>query len=32
MFTPEGTSAIMGETYGQIDVFKNPIQNIANGV
>jgi methyl-coenzyme M reductase beta subunit len=32
MFTPEGTSAIMGETYGQIDVFKRPIQNIADGI
>ncbi|WAI01953.1 coenzyme-B sulfoethylthiotransferase subunit beta [Methanogenium organophilum] len=32
MFTPEGTSAIMGETYGQIDVFNKPIQNIADGV
>lgn len=32
MFTPEGTSAIMGETYGQIDVFNKPIQQIANGV
>jgi methyl-coenzyme M reductase beta subunit len=32
MFTPEGTSAIMGETYGKIDVFSKPIQQIANGV
>ena len=32
MFSPEGTSAIMGETYGKIDVFSKPIQQIANGV
>ena len=32
MFTPEGTSKIMGDTYGQIDVFSKPIQEIAKGV
>jgi len=32
MFTPEGTSKIMGETYGQIDVFSKPIHEIAKGV
>ncbi|WOF15334.1 coenzyme-B sulfoethylthiotransferase subunit beta [Methanoplanus sp. FWC-SCC4] len=32
MFTPEGTSKVMGETYGQIPEFNKPIQQIANGV
>jgi methyl-coenzyme M reductase beta subunit len=32
MFSPEGTSKIFGETYGQIDVFAKPIQEIAKGV
>ncbi|ADN37165.1 methyl-coenzyme M reductase, beta subunit [Methanolacinia petrolearia DSM 11571] len=32
MFTPEGTSAVMGQTYGQIPEFNKPIQQIANGV
>ena len=32
MFSPESTSKIMGETYGQIDVFNKPIHQIANGV
>jgi methyl-coenzyme M reductase beta subunit len=31
MFAPEGTSKIMGETYGKIDVFAKPIQEIAKG-
>ncbi|UUX91602.1 coenzyme-B sulfoethylthiotransferase subunit beta [Methanoplanus endosymbiosus] len=32
MFTPEGTSAVMGETYGQIPEFNKPMDQIANGV
>jgi methyl-coenzyme M reductase beta subunit len=32
MFSPEGTSKIMGETYGTIDVFHRPIQQISEGV
>jgi methyl-coenzyme M reductase beta subunit len=32
MFAPEGTSKMMGETYGKIDVFKKPIDQIAKGV
>jgi len=32
MFTPEGTSKIYGETYGQIKEFNKPIQEIAKGV
>ncbi|QSZ66674.1 coenzyme-B sulfoethylthiotransferase subunit beta [Methanofollis aquaemaris] len=32
MFSPEGSSKVMGETYGQIDVFKKPIDQIAEGV
>jgi methyl-coenzyme M reductase beta subunit len=32
MFSPESTSKIMGETYGQIDVFNKPMHQIANGV
>ncbi|MDD1725185.1 MAG: coenzyme-B sulfoethylthiotransferase subunit beta [Methanospirillum sp.] len=31
MFAPEGTSKVMGETYGKIDVFNKPIQLIAEG-
>jgi len=31
MFAPEGTSKIMGETYGTIDVFSKPIHKIAEG-
>ncbi len=31
MFAPEGTSRIMGETYGKIDVFNKPIDQIAEG-
>jgi methyl-coenzyme M reductase beta subunit len=31
MFSAESTSKIMGETYGQIDVFNKPINQIANG-
>jgi len=31
MFAPENTSKVMGETYGKIDVFNKPIQQIANG-
>ncbi len=29
MFAPEGTSKIMGETYGTMDVFRKPIHQIA---
>jgi methyl-coenzyme M reductase beta subunit len=32
MFTPESTSKVYGDTYGQVDVFNKPIQQIANGV
>jgi methyl-coenzyme M reductase beta subunit len=32
MFSPEGTSKIFGDTYGKVDVFSKPIQQIANGV
>ncbi|MBP2134005.1 methyl-coenzyme M reductase beta subunit [Methanomicrobium sp. W14] len=32
MFTPEGTSAVMGQTYGQIPEFNKPIQHIAKSV
>ncbi|MBR6497324.1 MAG: coenzyme-B sulfoethylthiotransferase subunit beta [Methanomicrobium sp.] len=32
MFTPEGTSAIMGETYGQIPEFSKPIDQIAKSI
>jgi len=32
MFTPEGTSKVMGETYGKIDVFNTPMAQIAKGV
>jgi methyl-coenzyme M reductase beta subunit len=31
MFAPEGTSKIMGDTYGTIDVFNKPIHQIAEG-
>ncbi|MDN7012062.1 coenzyme-B sulfoethylthiotransferase subunit beta [Methanoculleus sp. FWC-SCC3] len=31
MFSPESTSKIFAETYGQIDVFNKPIDQIANG-
>ncbi|MCA1916571.1 coenzyme-B sulfoethylthiotransferase subunit beta [Methanospirillum hungatei] len=31
MFAPEGTSKVMGETYGRIDVFNKPIHQIAEG-
>jgi methyl-coenzyme M reductase beta subunit len=29
MCAPEGTSKIMGETYGKMDVFSRPIHQIA---
>ncbi|RXE55792.1 methyl-coenzyme M reductase [Methanoculleus taiwanensis] len=32
MFSPESTSKIYADTYGKIDVFNKPIQQIANGV
>ena len=32
MFAPEGTSKIYADTYGQVDVFNKPIQQIAQGV
>ncbi|WP_298666789.1 coenzyme-B sulfoethylthiotransferase subunit beta [uncultured Methanofollis sp.] len=32
MFSPEGMSKMMGETYGKIDVFNKPIDQIAKGV
>lgn len=32
MFAPEGTSKIMGETYGRMDVFAKPIHQIAGAV
>ncbi|WP_067048385.1 coenzyme-B sulfoethylthiotransferase subunit beta [Methanofollis ethanolicus] len=32
MFTPEGTSKIYGETYGKIDEFAKPLQNIAKAI
>lgn len=32
MFSPESSSKVMGETYGQIDVFNKPIDQIAKGV
>ncbi len=32
MFSPEGTAKIFGETYGQIEEFKHPIQAIAKAV
>jgi methyl-coenzyme M reductase beta subunit len=32
MFSPEGTSKVYQDTFGQIDVFAKPIQEIAKGV
>ncbi|MBN1194651.1 MAG: coenzyme-B sulfoethylthiotransferase subunit beta [Methanomicrobiaceae archaeon] len=32
MFSPESTSKVYGDTYGKIDVFAKPIQEIAKGV
>ena len=32
MFSPESTSKIYAETYGKVDVFNKPIQQIAQGV
>ncbi|MFA7303310.1 MAG: hypothetical protein WC015_02280, partial [Methanoregula sp.] len=32
MFGPEATSKIYGETFGQVEAFKKPIQAIAKGV
>ncbi|MDN7025277.1 coenzyme-B sulfoethylthiotransferase subunit beta [Methanoculleus sp. FWC-SCC1] len=32
MFSPESTSKVYGDTFGQVDVFNAPIQQIANGV
>ena len=32
MFSPEGTSKIYADTYGKVDVFNKPIQQIAQGV
>jgi len=32
MFAPETTSKIFADTYGKVDVFNKPIQNIAQGV
>ncbi|MDO9540271.1 MAG: coenzyme-B sulfoethylthiotransferase subunit beta [Methanocalculus sp.] len=32
MFSPEGTSKVMGETYGRMDAFNRPIHRIAEGV
>jgi methyl-coenzyme M reductase beta subunit len=32
MFSPEGTSKVYQDTFGQIDVFSKPIQEIAKGV
>ncbi|WP_342679081.1 coenzyme-B sulfoethylthiotransferase subunit beta [Methanofollis sp. UBA420] len=32
MFSPEGTSKIYGETYGKIDEFAKPLQNIAKAI
>jgi methyl-coenzyme M reductase beta subunit len=31
MFSPESTSKLFAETYGKIDVFNKPINQIANG-
>jgi methyl-coenzyme M reductase beta subunit len=31
MFSPESTSKLFAETYGKVDVFNKPIQQIANG-
>ncbi|MDD1703524.1 MAG: coenzyme-B sulfoethylthiotransferase subunit beta [Methanoregula sp.] len=32
MFSPEGTSKVYQDTFGQIEAFKHPIQTIAKGV
>jgi len=32
MFSPESTSKLFAETYGKVDVFNKPIQQIAQGV
>ncbi|MGB4196278.1 MAG: methyl-coenzyme M reductase subunit beta, partial [Methanoculleus sp.] len=32
MFSPESTSKIYADTYGKVDVFNKPIQQIAQGV
>ena len=32
MFSPESTSKVYGDTFGQVDVFNKPIQQIAQGV
>jgi methyl-coenzyme M reductase beta subunit len=32
MFSPEGTSKIYGDTYGKIDEFAKPLQNIAKAI
>ena len=32
MFSPESTSKLFADTYGKIDVFNKPINQIANGV
>jgi len=32
MFSPESTSKIFADTYGKVDVFNKPIQQIAQGV
>ncbi|MDD5419519.1 MAG: coenzyme-B sulfoethylthiotransferase subunit beta [Methanomicrobiaceae archaeon] len=32
MFSPESTSKIYADTYGQVDVFNKPLQQIAQGV
>ena len=32
MFSPESTSKVYGDTYGKVDVFNKPIQQIAKGV
>nr|WP_303716230.1 coenzyme-B sulfoethylthiotransferase subunit beta [Methanoculleus marisnigri] len=32
MFSPESTSKVYGDTFGQVDVFSKPIQQIAQGV
>jgi methyl-coenzyme M reductase beta subunit len=32
MFSPESTSKVYGETFGKVEVFNKPIQQIAQGV
>jgi len=32
MFSPEGTSKVYEDTFGQIEAFKKPIQTIAKGI